>query len=130
MLGANLVGHFLELLAMSGRSALRDLPDVKNYDTIARRLNLVTRYSELRADTKRCNLAFNQALGTLRQRLLHFANTNHQHAALAQTVFDGQLGKKMRLARAPSTIGTLIAGRLQQWLEDTWRLKLKSSGRQ
>jgi hypothetical protein len=106
------------------------LHSLKNYDAVARRFDLVAKYFELGADPKRGDLAFYEALGTLRQRLLHFADTDRQHTPLAKAIFNRQLGKKVRFARTPSAMRALIARGLQQRLKDARRLKLKSSGRQ
>lgn len=95
MTAANLAGHFLKLLAMGGRISGKELSGVKNNHASTGRFYLVAKYFELGPHTERGDFTFNQALGALRQCLLHFANTNRQHAALAQAFFNGQLGKEM-----------------------------------
>jgi hypothetical protein len=54
----------------------------------------------------------------LRERPLNFTNANRKRAAFHQAAFDQQLAEEMALAPASTSIGTEIAGRLQQGFED------------
>ena len=73
---------------------------------------------ELRTDAEGGDLALDQALAGLRQRLLDFADADRERAPGRLAFFDQKLAEKMRLSRSATAEGALVAGRPQQRLEN------------
>jgi hypothetical protein len=89
----------------------------KDDEAVARRLDLVGEDTKSAAEAERCNLAFDQPLGRLRQRPLRFADTDRERAALRLAGFDEQLAEEVRLAGAAPAVHALVAGGFEQRLE-------------
>ena len=101
------------------------LHPLKDDCAVTRGLNHVVKDLEALpgAETERFQLAFNQPLGRVLQRLLHFADTDAAQAFAhfaggAYCVFDHQFREQMRLARATAPVCAFVAGGLQQRFKD------------
>ena len=66
--------------------------------SISGRLDLVVKDLELISDAEVTDFRFDQALGALRQRLLHLADTDRKRAFFSQALLDQQLAEEMALA--------------------------------
>jgi hypothetical protein len=63
------------------------------------------------------DLAFDQTLGRLRQRLLRLANAHRRGAAFGLADLDQKLAEKMRFPRAAPAVHRLVPGGRQQRLK-------------
>jgi len=79
---------------------------------------------EFGTNAERRDLALDQALARLRERLLHLADADREHAILAHAIIHQHLGEEMRLAGAAAAVCALIARRLQQRDEGPVRLNV------
>ena len=70
------------------------------------------------AEAEAGDLAFDQALGRLRQRPLRFANADRQRAALGLAGLDQELAEEMRFSGTATAVSRLVAGGREQRLED------------
>ena len=83
-------GDLKALQRLDGFSSVM-LHAAEDNDAVAGRCDLVAVDSELVAEAQRRDLAFDQALGGLRQRPLGFANADRRRAALGLAGLDQQL---------------------------------------
>lgn len=87
-------------------------------ETVTRRLDLVVERLETVAEAERGDLAFDQALGRLRQRALRLADADRERAGLGLASLDQEFAEEMRLARTSSSKCRLVSCGLKQRLKD------------
>ena len=74
--------------------------------------------AEQPADTEILYLSLDEALGRLCQSALHFTDADGCGAELQNARLDEELGEEVRLARTSAAISALVAGWLQERLEN------------
>src|ERR1700722_2226503 len=76
--------------------------------------DLVAEDLELMTEAEARDLAFDQALTGLRQRLLRLANAHRRGAALGLADLDQKLAEKMRFSRSPAAVDPLVSHAARQ----------------
>ncbi len=86
-------------------------------EAVAGRFDLVAIDLEAMAEAEARDLAFDQALGGLRQRPLRLANAHRQRAGLGLAGLDEEFAEEVRFAGAATAVSRLVAGGREQRLK-------------
>ena len=98
------------------------LHTLEDNQAIAWRFNAVVLHVELRTDTVSLYLVLDQKLCGLLEALENLTDADCPTPRHPQVIFNNELSKEMRLARAAAPVGALIPGRGQQREEHFRRL--------